>query len=333
MFSLLVLLLAGCNRSDQEIKVYRVVKAPVDATTAGDAAVPITGTLPALQPAAVPPNWEAQPLSQMRQASFLVHGENGAVADVSFVTLGPSAGNILDNVNRWLSQLGQPPITAEKLANTVQQLPTARGNIAIVDLTGEPENGDAKKDGRIIAAIASDAAGTAFYKMRGNRALAGTEKENFLKWVSASRATKCLAARLRKPRRCRPIPLRRKSNGMSLKAGQSGAPSPMRYASFTAEANGAKADISVVTFPGDGGNDIDNVNRWRQQIGLPPIEASALKSMISPIASNDDQFFHSRHDGRELREPSRGGLGAMAGHGFSSSPARRMRSSGKNRSS
>ena len=27
----------------------------------------------------------------------------------------------------------------------------------------------------------------------------------------------------------------------------------MRYASFTAETNGEKADISVVTFPGDGG--------------------------------------------------------------------------------
>ena len=42
----------------------------------------------------------------------------------------------------------------------------------------------------------------------------------------------------------------------------------MRYASFAAEKNGEKADISVVTFPGDGGSDADNVNRWRQQFGL-----------------------------------------------------------------
>ena len=31
--------------------------------------------------------------------------------------------------------------------------------------------------------------------------------------------------------------------------------SAMRYASFAAEQNGEKADISVVTFPGDGGSD------------------------------------------------------------------------------
>ena len=62
-----------------------------------------------------PPNWEPQPLSQMRQASFLVKGDNGAVADISFVSLGAAAGNVLDNVNRWLDQLGQPPITEQKL--------------------------------------------------------------------------------------------------------------------------------------------------------------------------------------------------------------------------
>ena len=131
--------------------------------------------------ATIPPNWEPQPLSQMRQASFLVHGDNGAVADISFVTLGPAAGNILDNVNRWLGQLAQPPITEEKLKSLIQPLPTARGEVAVVDLSGQPENGDPAKDGRIIGAIAADGTGTAFYKMRGNATLVGTEKAKFSK--------------------------------------------------------------------------------------------------------------------------------------------------------
>ena len=47
----------------------------------------------------------------------------------------------------------------------------------------------------------------------------------------------------------------------------------MRYASFAVSgANGDKVDISIVTFPGTGGSDADNVNRWRRQIGLPPVE-------------------------------------------------------------
>ena len=87
----------------------------------------------------------------------------------------------------------------------------------------------------------------------------------------------------------------------------------MRYASFTAEKTADKADISVVTFAGDGGSDADNVNRWRQQIGLPAAEAGALDSMIVPVQGSRDQIFPpsimagatarvlagwTRHDGR-----------------------------------
>src|ERR1044072_1517736 len=113
----LPVLLISCNRANQEIKVYRVVKAPIDVASASDSssgAPPDAASL-AFQPEKVPPTWEPQPLSQMRQASFLVHGKDDTVADISFVTLGPAAGNVLDNVNRWLSQLAQPPITAEGL--------------------------------------------------------------------------------------------------------------------------------------------------------------------------------------------------------------------------
>jgi hypothetical protein len=222
----------------------------------------------------------------MRQASFLVRGENGATADISFVTLGAAAGNVLDNVNRWLGQLKQAPITEEKLKSMVQPLPGARGNVAVVDLSGEPENGDATKDGRIIGAIAADVNGTAFYKMRGNAAVVGAEKDNFLKWVSALRGTTSVSANTTLPT------LPSDSDTPQIKwevpPGWSPAPpSAMRYASFSAEKNGEKADISVVTFPGEGGSDVDNVNRWRQQIGLPAVGAEALKSMITPANAGE----------------------------------------------
>lgn len=313
-------LLGGCERSDQQIKVYRVAKAPLDATPPADATRPTNASSPSSMPgavpitpmtAAVPPNWEPQPLSEMRQASFLVHGENGAVADISFVTLGPAAGNILDNVNRWLGQLAQPPIAADKLAGTIQQLPTARGDIAIVDLAGKPENGDSSKDGRIIGAIASDEGRIAFFKMRGNTALVSAQKENFLKWVSSSRPANSTASVT-----ATPAP-RANTEQPQLKwevppGWTQAATSAMRYASFAVEKNGEKADISVVTFPGDGGADAENVNRWRQQVGLPAVEASALNSMIVPVPAGEVSFSTvdmagatarvlagwTRHDGR-----------------------------------
>jgi hypothetical protein len=299
-----VLAFSGCERDDQQIKVYRIAKAPLESTPPPDTSMmmPTNASSPSASSmtapgatgiADVPKNWEPQPLSQMRLASFLVRGDNGATADVSFVMLGPAAGNVLDNVNRWLGQIKQPAVTEEKLKSMVQPLATTHGDIAVVDLSGEPENGDPLKDGRIIGAIASDDTGTAFFKMRGNVALVGTEKQNFLKWVSASRSANSAPETTSSP------PMTSVSAATSadsekpqikweVPAGWSPAPaSAMRYASFAMEKNGEKADISVVTFPGDGGNDVDNINRWRQQIGLPAVGAEVLKSMIAPVQAGD----------------------------------------------
>jgi hypothetical protein len=290
--------LTGCDNSDDQIKVYRVAKAPLDSPTSEKPPMPTNAASPAF-PAGVaptgatsvttPPNWEPQPPSQMRQASFLVKGENGSAADISLVVLGAAAGNVLENVNRWLSQLGEPAINAEKLADTVQHLSTPRGDVVVVDLAGVPENGDAAKDGRIIAAMASEEGKTAFFKMRGNPTLVGAQKENFLNWVSSVRSPNGTATATESEARA-------KSDKPQIKwevpAGWSPAPpSAMRYASFTATGDtGDKIDISVVTFPGDGGSDAENVNRWRQQIGLPAADASALKSTIVPVKSGDTDF-------------------------------------------
>src|SRR5437762_8474979 len=138
-------LLVSCEKNS-EIKVYRVSKAPLEQSAPQQQdAMPTNTTAPRMPagppPTAdtavtTPPNWEAQPLSQMRQASFLVKGDNGAVADVSFVSLGPAAGNVLENVNRWLGQLGKPPITDQKVGEIAQRLRTSLGNVTLVDLAG-----------------------------------------------------------------------------------------------------------------------------------------------------------------------------------------------------
>jgi len=133
-FGLTVLLIASCEK-ESKIKVYRVSKAPLEDSASNrsdsmptNAASPAA---PAVPPATAPvnstavitsPNWQPQPLSQMRQASFIVKGDSGEMADISLISLGTSAANVLDNVNRWLSQLGKPAIPAERLAEVTQRL-------------------------------------------------------------------------------------------------------------------------------------------------------------------------------------------------------------------
>jgi len=43
---------------------------------------------------------------------------------------------------------------------------------------------------------------------------------------------------------------------------------------------GQRADVSVTVFPGDVGGDLQNINRWRQQVGLGPIGPGELHSVM-----------------------------------------------------
>jgi hypothetical protein len=72
---------------------------------------------------------------------------------------------------------------------------------------------------------------------------------------------------------------------------QSQPASSMRQGSFlVAGAGGATADMSVVSFPGDGGDDLANINRWRNQVKLAPISAAELAGQMQSLAAAAGQF-------------------------------------------
>ncbi len=58
----------------------------------------------------------------------------------------------------------------------------------------------------------------------------------------------------------------------------------MRYATLKPSTPG-KLDVTVVVLPGPAGGELANVNRWRGQIGLGPIEEASLDSTRKRIAT------------------------------------------------
>ena len=56
----------------------------------------------------------------------------------------------------------------------------------------------------------------------------------------------------------------------------------IRYATLKPAIAG-RVDVSVVVLPGSAGGELANVNRWRGQIGLPPIDEPALASARKTI--------------------------------------------------
>lgn len=50
----------------------------------------------------------------------------------------------------------------------------------------------------------------------------------------------------------------------------------MRYATLTPPQDLGKVELSVVTLPGQAGGELANVNRWRGQLGLEPLDEAGL---------------------------------------------------------
>jgi hypothetical protein len=62
------------------------------------------------------------------------------------------------------------------------------------------------------------------------------------------------------------------------------APGEMRVASFRVAGEGGKqADVSVIPLPGLAGGDLDNVNRWRGQVGLKGVSQDELAKLAQAI--------------------------------------------------
>jgi len=64
--------------------------------------------------------------------------------------------------------------------------------------------------------------------------------------------------------------------------------SGMRYATLTPPGQG-KVELSVVVLPGAAGGEPANVNRWRGQIGLAPLDDAAIASARKAVASKAGQ--------------------------------------------
>jgi hypothetical protein len=67
--------------------------------------------------------------------------------------------------------------------------------------------------------------------------------------------------------------------------------SAMRKATFTIPgAGGADGELSITAFPGDVGGELANLNRWRSQLQLPPIDNAQLATAVTRTEANGLKF-------------------------------------------
>jgi hypothetical protein len=230
----------------------------------------------------------------MSVGSFSVKNQAGKQARVTIIPLGGPAGGELDNVNRWRGQVGLSPIQNEELTKQMETVQIGGANGPLFDMTGTPP--DQKEPARILAAILSREDTTWFFKMMGDRAVIEEQKvafKEFLKSVAFQSTAAAASAATAAPTTPVPeVPKTAEASSTDNTAPrwevppdwQKQPPGQMQVAKFAvADQGAAKAEVTVAVFPGDVGGLFANVNRWRRQIELPPLDPAGLATVTNVL--------------------------------------------------
>ena len=287
--------LAGCGRDP--VKVYRLsnddsssAAPPPNTAAAAPGQTDNSAAQPQLQ-WTLPAGWTEVAPGEMSIASFKVSGPNGVEADVTVVPLPGLAGGDTANVNRWRGQVGLPEATADDLQKIAEAVQVGDQPATMYDLAGS----DHAK--RILGVMHQRTGTTWFFKMMGDAALVEQQKPQFTAFLKSLTFTAAAQPAGLPPGH--PAIGSADLEAPMMSAGSAGAGKPawtvpagwqeVPAAQFLlaeysiAGANGAKAEVNVAELSGNGGGVLANVNRWRGQIGLDPVDETGLAKVTTTL--------------------------------------------------
>lgn len=157
----------------------------------------------------------------------------------------------LENVNRWRLQIRLGPLTARQLKDESREIQAASGNtITYVDLVGTLSTPRRPMAG--MAGMGGMGAGM----MPAGEGV-GSDPE--------------------------PLPFEHQTPA-GWKPGPTG---PLRRLSYRIASEGKSAEVTVINLPAGANDLLSNINRWREQVKLPPVTAAELDKVTQPITMGD----------------------------------------------
>jgi hypothetical protein len=265
----LLFCLAICSCKDEEIRTYRVAVEPEAAAPAKQEA---EGHDHAAHSDSV--TWRALPGWKMEEAGkFLTAAYS--VPELGRLTvskLGGDGGGLAANVNRWRGQVNMQPLPDDKV--TGQPMPVEGSSREMLLFNLNPDDAPAEAEG-IFAAVLPLGSETWYFKLTGPSAkLREKGGEIFMAFLGEVRIAGEQEAAPAPPASPAP-PKVRKIQVTAPEGWEESQGSSMRVASFAVKGEGgATADVSVIPLPGNSGTVLENVNRWRGQVQLPPLTSA-----------------------------------------------------------
>jgi len=204
----------------------------------------------------LPEGWEEKPASEMRLATLSIPDKDGAL-EIAVSELPLSAdwdAYQLSNVNRWLRQLKQGPITLETVKKLAKEVPTNGATATLFELVGIMQ------------------------KPAGANPHAGMTQAQ----------QQPPAAQQEKPTAAAPAaenPFLTYDTPAGWLPGRSGG---MRKAAFRVVVGEAEGELTVIDLPTSAGEQVTNVEanmqRWAGQVGLTGLDAEAIGKLVEPVS-------------------------------------------------
>lgn len=224
----------------------------------------------------VPAGWTELAPAQMRDANFRVAGDPRAECYLTLLT--GEAGGLAANINRWRAQMSQPVASADAIAG-LPRVPFLGREAVLVDLAGAftgMSAGNAATDYRLVGLLLVDPAGSAFLKMVGPQDVIGPQVDAFRALARSIRSRAASAAS-----DAIDAPAANHAGGIEWNAPAAWRRAPeraTRTVSFYVDP-GESVECYVTVLGGDAGGALANVNRWRGQMGQPPIGEPELAAL------------------------------------------------------
>lgn len=249
----------------------------------------------------VPDHWTPSPSRlPMRSASlsFAIADEHGHTGEVSVLPMRRFQVEDVEIINLWRQQLGLELTTPQQAARDATEVKIGPFDGKLFDLGSPNRNGDSDHASRMLTAYLHQTNRTWFFKLAGPAHLVETEKASFLRFLASVNFHKIqqeLQSRdphqTASPTWQTALPPKKTPQWEAPAGWQSAPPtSSVQLARFhISHPQEGEAEMTVSVLRGDGGGLLPNVNRWRRQIELPPLEAESLGNVTRQLDLNDER--------------------------------------------
>ena len=273
--------LTGCDRG--EVTQYQIPKETPPAASQAPGGDPHAGmamSQPSLNWGTLPAGWtEGAQSSGMRLATFNIAGENGESAEMAIIPMPGFAGKDSQLVNMWRMQLGLPELDEAEAELKGKPLVIDAVEGQLYEMAGTAQ----EVPSRILVASVNKDGVNYFFKLIGNDSLVSGQRSAYLEFLK----TVEFGA---------PAPV--SAPAMAPVAGAS--PGETRWQApegwqqlpatqflldrYQVPGDGeANAQVTVSMLGGAAGGLLPNVNRWRGQLNLAPVDEAGMNALLSEV--------------------------------------------------